>query len=130
MVAIPILARESFEFLKQYGRDPALVNKKRILSVSMSSHSSSESNDSEATIGVPDELFSHQTLLVCEFSEVMADRTWQVRQNLSESAGDRADFVKTTRGSIMHHPHNAMKESDDWYSVLRALGAMRHLSLE
>ena len=119
--SMKIFSEDSLQILHVRGDNPQLVNGYR--AISNASYSSAGSLDSQATVLIPDDFESLETLKFLQFNDATAERVWnRYCQNVAEDP-DMANLLESAKAHVTYHPANPMWESDDW------VGAMQHMGL-
>lgn len=94
-------------------------------SISCASYMCGSSNDSGATIELPDELDSVETLQFLGFTITAASTIWQRFVNAEEDYPAR-ELLKFAR-TYVRAGNNAYDEGDDWSAALDSMGATEKL---
>lgn len=101
IASFKVLSEDSLQILRVRGDNPRLNNGYR--AVSNASYSSAGSLDSEATVLIPDELESLETLKFFEFNDATTGRVWsRYCQNFAEDP-NMADLLKLAKAQIKYN---------------------------
>lgn len=116
-----LFSNESMEYLSAN----KLIQGRRVLSVSSYS---SDSNSSQSNIDVPENIYSYETLIFCDFCPSVASAIYNGYQHAVERYGeDFVDFSKMMKMTIEASRADACYEGDDWETALLELGANQDL---
>lgn len=119
--SMKIFSEDSLRILRVRGDNPQLLNGYR--AISNASYSSAASLSSQATVLIPDDFESLETLKFLEFNDTTAEIVWnRYCRNVTEDP-DMADLLESAKAHITYHPANPMWDNDDW------IGAMQHMGL-
>jgi hypothetical protein len=116
-----LLSKESLDYLSK----AHLVHGRRVLSVSSYS---SDSTSSQATIDLPDHLYSYDTLIFCDFNSTVASHIIKGYESAVAAFGeDSVDFREIIKNVIECSRADVCFEDNDWETALFELGANPHL---
>ncbi len=116
-----LLSPESLDYLSK----THLIHGRKVLSVSSYS---SGSTSAQATIDLPDHLYSYDTLIFCDFHPTVALHTFKGYESAVERYGeDSVDFREIIKNMIECSEADACLENDGWETALFELGANSHL---
>ena len=110
---------QSIEILRARG-EAALSEGYR--AVSNTSYTTSSSLDSEATVFIPDELESIETLRFLELNEPTAAVVWQEFLIRRRELPHRANILSSAKRYLTSIGSDAVTASDDWVGTMRLIG--------
>ncbi|KAH8807779.1 hypothetical protein F5884DRAFT_857346 [Xylogone sp. PMI_703] len=120
MSSTSVLSEPSLQILKIRGSNPVLVNGFR--AVSNTSYLSEDSIDSQATVLIPDQLESVETLQFLEFDKSTAETLWDQFVEYKTEEPERANLFYFARNYILSIRGNCISEEDDWDELYQRMG--------
>lgn len=115
-----VLSEHSINVLRTRGDTSQLHHGFR--AVSNTSYSSKDSFGSQATVQIPDELDSVETLRFLELNDATARRLWDRYCSDVAEFPQFADLFGLARRWIREATENAMWEGDDWVGIMQRMG--------
>jgi hypothetical protein len=117
--SLKVLSSASIELLRARG-EAQLSQGYR--AVSNTSYSTANSLDSEATVFIPDELDSFETLHFLELNDATAAIVWQQFLARRAEFPDRANILNSAKRHLASIQADAVTADDDWVGVMRQIG--------
>lgn len=115
-----ILSDEALSVFRARGDAAAMVGSRRV--VSNTSYMSEDSVDSEATIELPEFLYSVETLEFLEFDEPTALHIWREFLRISASAVPlETELLRVAKNHVRGF-ENVVGEDGDWTGTMRKMG--------
>lgn len=120
-----VLSPEALQVLRGHDQDITISNGFRL--ISNSSYISNSSIDSQATVLIPDELESLETVKFLQFTDETANLIFEQYLNDLEQNPDRAHLMSTVRSYVGSIAGNAtdVDGDDAWVSLFQRIGMTR-----
>ena len=90
--------------------------------MSNTSYTTAASLDSEATVLIPDELDSLETLQFLELNETTASMVWQQFLDRQMEFPHRASVLNSAKRYVASVQGNAITDDDDWVEIMERIG--------
>ena len=117
--SLKVLSSASIELLRARG-EAQLSQGYR--AVSNTSYTTASSLDSGATVFIPDELDSLETLCFLELNETTSATVWQQFLTRRAEFPDRADILNSAKRHVASIQGDAVTADDDWVGMMRRIG--------
>ena len=119
MESLKTLSPESLDILKSRGND--LIVKNGFRAILKTAYTSESNVDCEAPGYIPDNLKSIETLQFLELTSESATMVWSEYLQDKIDRPSRAHVLSQAKLYVSRFP-NLMKQSDDWYGSMDAMG--------
>jgi hypothetical protein len=127
MSSVRVISAGSLALLLARGDAAQLENGYR--KISNSSYMSLDSTDSQATVQIPEEINSINTLEFLELTPQIASQLFTRFTALKESDPERADILEVAKQHVESIAGNAFVENDDWCGLMQRIGVTQKFQI-
>ena len=117
--SLKVLSLQSIQILRARGE---AGQHEGYRAISNTSYVTANSLDSEATVLIPDELESLETLRFLELNETTAGIVWQQFLERQNEFPYRASILNSAKRYVNSIQGNAITDLDDWVEIMRRIG--------